>query len=189
MDRLEKSKNDLTIGLNEIGESGYRLSCRQHKEWVNHLFRDIQDIDFTFVDEVAIQVEVFKTGTDVFLRGLFHTTVRMGCVKCLDAFDLPLEAAFHYNLCASDEKDLLPEKEIHKADLDVSSYQGDTIDLIPLLREQIILNIPSYPLCQEACKGICPQCGLNLNHGSCQCDKKEVTSSRFDILKGLSLKQ
>lgn len=189
MDRLDKGKNDLKIRLDEIGESGYRLSFRQNKDWVASIFRDLPDIDFAFVDELGIQIEVFKTGKDVFLKGLFHTMVRIGCVKCLDAFDLPVEATFHYNLCASGEKDRLPETEINKADLDLCCYQGDTIDLIPLLREQIILNIPSYPLCQEACKGICPHCGLNLNHGSCQCDKKEVTSSKFDILKGLSLKQ
>ena len=189
MDRIEKSKNDLKIGLNEIEESGYRLSCRKSKDWVNHIFRDIQTIDFTFVGEIGIQIDAFRTGTDVFLKGQFRTTIRTSCVKCLDDFDLPIEATFHYNLCASDEKELSLEKEINKADLDFSCYQGDGIDVVPLLREQIILNVPVYPLCQEACKGMCPQCGVNLNHGLCQCDKKEVTSSRFEILKELSLKQ
>ncbi|MCK5011872.1 MAG: DUF177 domain-containing protein [Deltaproteobacteria bacterium] len=189
MDRLEQSRNDLKIRLDEIEESGYRLSCSRNKDWVNNIFKDIQNTDFTSIDEISIQIEVFRVGKDVFLKGLFNTTVRTSCVKCLDSFDLPIEAIFHYNLCAADEKELLPEKEINKADLDLSCYQGDSIDVVPLLREQIILNVPSYPLCQEACKGICPQCGLNLNHSLCQCDKKEVTSSRFEILKELSLKQ
>ncbi|MCK5011414.1 MAG: DUF177 domain-containing protein, partial [Deltaproteobacteria bacterium] len=72
---------------------------------------------------------------------------------------------------------------------DLFFYQGHIIDKVPLIREQILLHIPLYPLCHETCKGICPQCGSNLNHSLCQCDKEEVAGSKFEILKKLSLKQ
>ncbi len=189
MDRLEKNQKDLKIRLDEIRESGYRLSCSRNKDWINNIFRDIQNIDFTFIDGISIQVEVFRTGQDIFIRGLFNTTIKISCIKCLENFSLPVETTFHYNLCASDEKELLSEREINKADLDLFYYQGDIIDIVPLVREQILLNVPSYPLCQEVCKGMCPQCGINLNHSLCQCNKQEVTSSKFDILKEFPLTQ
>jgi len=189
MGKLKKNQNDLTIRLDGIKESGYHLSCKRNKDWIKNIFSDIKDINFTFVDDISIQIEVFRTGKNVFVSGLLNTTVELSCIKCLDDFDLPVEAEFHYNLCPSDEKELLLEKEINKADLDLFFYQGDIIDIVPLVREQILLNIPLYPLCHETCKGICPQCGSNLNHSLCQCDKEEAAGSKFEILKKLSLKQ
>ncbi len=76
MDRLEQSRNDLKIRLDEIEESGYRLSCSRNKDWVNNIFKDIQNTDFTSIDEISIQIEVFRVGKDVFLKEMFNTTAR-----------------------------------------------------------------------------------------------------------------
>ena len=78
---------------------------------------------------------------------------------------------------------------VNKEDLDLLYYQGGTIDISPLIREQIILSVPSYPLCQESCKGICSQCGSNLNQDLCHCDKEGVTNSKFEILKHFTVKR
>ena len=59
-----------------------------------------------------------------------------------------------------------------------------TIDLDELLREEIILSIPSKHLCSENCKGLCVTCGKNLNEGECSCNKKQI-DSRLEILKNL----
>ena len=63
------------------------------------------------------------------------------------------------------------------------------IEFIPLIREQIMVNVPVNPICQESCKGICQQCGSNLNRASCQCDKSERRGSAFEILKDFPVKQ
>ena len=47
--------------------------------------------------------------------------------------------------------------------------EGDAVDLSPLIREQIILALPTRPLCQEGCKGLCPQCGADRNAAPCGC--------------------
>ena len=46
------------------------------------------------------------------------------------------------------------------------------VDLDPILREQVLLSLPEYPVCQEGCKGLCSVCGKNLNEGECGCDRK-----------------
>jgi uncharacterized protein len=45
----------------------------------------------------------------------------------------------------------------------------DSIDMEPLVREAILLELPLVPLCAEGCRGLCPTCGADLNHGACGC--------------------
>jgi uncharacterized protein len=52
------------------------------------------------------------------------------------------------------------------------SYQGKVIDLDPMLREQVLLALPGYPVCAEGCKGLCSACGANLNERECGCDRR-----------------
>lgn len=48
--------------------------------------------------------------------------------------------------------------------------QGDRIDLEPLVRDAVLLELPQAPLCMEGCQGLCPDCGINRNEGTCTCD-------------------
>lgn len=57
------------------------------------------------------------------------------------------------------------------AEADEETYQGREIDLDPLVREQLLLALPGYPLCREDCKGLCPACGQDLNERDCGCDR------------------
>src|SRR5207244_13446979 len=75
--------------------------------------------------------------------------------------------------------------EIATEDLDLFPWDGDKIDLEPLFREQFVLAIPYAPLCREDCKGLCPQCGIDLNTGTCTCEKP--VDPRLAGLKGLKL--
>jgi uncharacterized protein len=50
---------------------------------------------------------------------------------------------------------------------------GESVDVGPDLREDILLELDPYPLCSLECKGLCPQCGKNLNQGPCSCPPKE----------------
>ena len=57
------------------------------------------------------------------------------------------------------------------ADRDEEAYPltGDELDLEPLTRDAVLLDLPLAPLCSEGCLGLCPQCGANWNDGSCTC--------------------
>jgi uncharacterized protein len=65
-------------------------------------------------------------------------------------------------------------------------YTGKVIDLDPILREQVLLALPGYPVCQEGCKGLCTVCGANLNERECGCDRK-VPDPRWAGLAKLKL--
>jgi uncharacterized protein len=142
--------------------------------------RDAANSDFTFLDGITIQVDVFRMGKEFSARGVISTALTLPCVRCLDDFAYPLEAQFHYTLCPSDSDESLPEMEVRRDDLDVVHYKGSSIDLVPLLVEQIMVTIPTHPLCGETCKGICQQCGENLNNRLCQCSRENEPISAFE---------
>ncbi|HQP29583.1 MAG TPA: DUF177 domain-containing protein, partial [Syntrophales bacterium] len=62
----------------------------------------------------------------------------------------------------------------------------DTLDLDPIVYEQILLQIPLKILCREDCRGLCPHCGANLNDGPCRCPE-EAVDGRFSALKKLKI--
>ena len=61
------------------------------------------------------------------------------------------------------------EREIEEDDLTTAFYENDEIDLGQLMQEQFYLALPMKPLCRDDCKGLCPECGTNLNRGTCDC--------------------
>jgi uncharacterized protein len=70
--------------------------------------------------------------------------------------------------------------------LALSYYEGEEIDLTPLVHEQIILALPTRPLCGEACRGLCPRCGANLNAAPCGCPTAPPADPRLAVLHSLA---
>ena len=62
----------------------------------------------------------------------------------------------------------------------------DVMDLTDDIREEVLINLPHYPVCKSDCRGLCPQCGGNLNHGACGC-KAPTADLRWSGLDGLKL--
>jgi len=70
---------------------------------------------------------------------------------------------------------------------DYSELQGaEEVDVTDDLREAIILNLPRFPLCDDACKGLCPHCGEDLNESPCDCSDGEKGGA-WDALNSLNL--
>jgi uncharacterized protein len=67
---------------------------------------------------------------------------------------------------------------------DIYLLKGDQIDLEPLVRDAVLLELPQAPLCTEGCRGLCPTCGTNLNEGTCPCET-EVRDPRWAALDEL----
>ena len=62
---------------------------------------------------------------------------------------------------------------------------GTKVDLVPLVRDAVLLHLPPAPLCREECRGLCPRCGANLNEGECGCDPSppDARWAALDALK------
>lgn len=66
------------------------------------------------------------------------------------------------------------ERELKEDELGVLEIAGDTLDTRPLVAEQVLLELPTHPLCREDCAGLCPTCGADLNLGPCGCRHEPV---------------
>ena len=69
-------------------------------------------------------------------------------------------------------------------DSEAYKIENDQINLLPMVRENLLLAIPLGPLCREDCPGFCPHCGQDLSEGSCSCDNT-VSDPRWAALESL----
>lgn len=140
--------------------------------------------DYRIVDAVRMTVDVYKKNTDVTLTGRVATVLELQCSRCLEPFRLPLDAAFDLLYLPHGANAGEGEVEIEEDDLDTAFYREDAIDLGHLMSEQFYLALPMKPLCIDACKGLCPQCGNNLNVSTCACTNDWV-DPRLEALRAL----
>ena len=75
------------------------------------------------------------------------------------------------------------QHELQAEDLNIAVFDGEGIELDDLVREELLLALPVNVLCREDCKGLCPQCGQDLNLGSCECEPE--VDARLSVLKAL----
>ena len=86
---------------------------------------------------------------------------------------------------ASIEVDEVYQDEVGD-DVDAFPIEGDQIDLVPAVREALLIELPDGVLCRDDCAGICPVCGVDRNQGSCDCDTT-VRDDRWAALADLEL--
>jgi uncharacterized protein len=132
----------------------------------------IDDIKFTPLNG---RFRATRTGEGVLVQGEFYTEIPAECVRCLEDYTQPIKTdtaeLFYY------PPSLAPEGEF------ILGEDG-FIDLGPLVRELSLLEMPMQPICKTDCKGLCPECGQNLNEGSCDCVVDDI-DPRMAALKAL----
>jgi uncharacterized protein len=123
-------------------------------------------------------------GQEVRLRGNVSARAEVDCDRCLKAIEVPIETEFDVTYVPASNYAANETAELQEADLLVSVYEGDEIDVDEIVREQILLALPARALCGEECKGLCPVCGVDRNTNGCACEEKE-TDPRWSALKDL----
>ena len=139
---------------------------------------------YSVVAPVRLAFDIHKDKDKFRLVGKVQTQLELACSRCLEPFGLAVDAPFDLRYLPATEASTEVDREIEENDLETSYYQDDQIDLNELMREQFYLVLPMKPLCQEDCKGLCTQCGTNLNTGSCSCSPA-WEDPRLAPLKGL----
>ena len=139
---------------------------------------------YRIVAPVDLAFEIHKDKDKFRLVGTVKTELELACSRCLEPFRLAVNAPFDLRYLPASEVSTDAEREVEDEDLETSYYENDAIDLNELLREQFYLALPMKPLCEDNCRGLCPQCGTNLNSGSCDC-APVWEDPRLAPLKGL----
>lgn len=172
-------KYNMKVKIHDIPLEGLDLTSDQDS-WFGDLVRETFSDDFKGTS-VSLHLHLQKTCDNISLDGEAVFSLEPLCDRCAEKFALPIHVPLHLNVVPKEEA-FFEDEGANQEDENVSYYQGHDIDLNEILRETILLAVPYRKLCQESCKGLCPQCGQNLNLGSCSC-KEQKTDPRFSVLK------
>jgi uncharacterized protein len=177
--------NSLKINVFLIPEEGQKFVFSEDGTWFKECFKDSESLDFT-LDKVDVDCLVTKTSNTVFIKGLFSAQIDISCSRCLEKAKLSIGSDFAYTLLPA-KAETREDAELTPEELEICYYEGDFIDLAPVICEQIILQVPIKVLCSEDCKGLCQRCGINLNNSSCNC-RVDFVDSRLAVLKDFKIK-
>jgi len=135
----------MKICVDKIPEGGIELTEKIQPEALS-----IDTEGVSFIKPVDVKANILKSGSEMFADILLEVPAEYTCSKCLSKFEEVFKKKF--NLI----------REVKPAEI---------VELDDEIRQEIILDYPMKIVCKEDCKGLCPNCGQNLNTGECDCNK------------------
>ncbi|MCP4213837.1 MAG: DUF177 domain-containing protein [bacterium] len=166
------------IELNKIGPKGLLLEDSIALE-ENLIIED----ESYFLEDTAFEVLLVRDGQKIKAKGSVRALISLKCVSCLDYYDLKINSKFDIILFPGNQMEM-DRNSLNPDDMEYIFFEGDGVDLKKILMEQINLSIPINPVCNVTCKGLCPNCGKNMNYENCQCETPQYeVSFLFNKLK------
>lgn len=147
-------------------------------EWAPHLPEEWGENPFPEAVTVTIGSQKMDTGYLIEIETQGRATLI--CDRCGTDFVYAVDGKVRSFFAFATGVDRGEDVEVH-----VIPSSARQIDLTQDALDALILELPVKRLCSDACQGLCPQCGANLNEGACGC-RPEETDPRWEALKGLS---
>ena len=180
----------MRIHLDEIPTTGLTVTMEDRAEVVCGAFESHNQEGVYFAAPIKVHMHLKKLGDKVIMNGSLETQVRMQCSRCLEDVDQPVATDFRVvYMTKYPERLTSPAKGdviLTAEDVGLMLFENDMIDPGQALYEEALAAIPQKPLCGDTCKGLCTNCGRNLNTGHCTCDAGPV-DARWADLKNLKL--
>jgi Predicted metal-binding, possibly nucleic acid-binding protein len=123
---------------------------------------------------ITVKASITNTGDYLLAEGGIKAELTLECSRCTEKFNYTAESHFEEKFSNSHDK--------MENDEDIIIFEGDSIDLTDVVIGNLLLSLPMKYICSENCKGLCPQCGKNINTGKCDC-KNEDLDPRLEVLK------
>lgn len=167
----------MKVRFGEIPEEGLQYDISDASWFPDH--------ELQRTGPVRCVVLLKRDGLDrVLMTGNINTSIALDCDRCADTFTMELDGSFKLDLeYTTDKVADSGEHECSTAEMDMIYLPEPVIDVFGILAQQVFLMMPAKILCLESCRGLCPQCGTNLNRETCNC-KQELRTSPFAVLKG-----
>ncbi|MFT5431112.1 MAG: hypothetical protein ACI9OJ_001791 [Myxococcota bacterium] len=175
--------------VDRIPTAGRDVSDDATREWITFLLgKHLQPDEGPF----PLRLTLSRSDRSVKVDGELELGFHFECGRCAEKGatrqTLPIRLLFAHG--REPEEDDEEEVEIdvwgHEDDRELIMYEGPEVLLEDAIIEQVVLALPSYPLCQPDCKGLCPECTENLNTSSCSCSAGPV-DPRWAKLKDLKV--
>lgn len=135
-----------------------------------------------FVAPLRLHLSVAREYDHIRAQGRVETRARLVCSRCLTEYETDIVSSFTIFYIRSAGVSQDEEVELAEQDLISVAFEGDEIDFADEIAEQVLMEIPYKPLCREECKGLCPNCGADLNTTECGCSRTEA-NLKFGALK------
>jgi len=132
----------------------------------------------SYVGPVSFSGTYILADETVIVRGNARAVIESRCARCL----APTETSVAAEVEEAFVRDRGQERE---ADDDQYMYSGHVLELDEAVRTSLLLELPSRVFCKEDCKGLCCQCGANLNINECSCQKDLTHRNPFSALASL----
>ena len=175
----------MKIRVEEIKETEKEAAFVEEVSEINDALGVTGVVDYQFPAPVPVELRFYRLGEDLFFHGRFESAVNGSCARCLGTYPFQLKEDFQFVLKPAGElSDEEGGDELGADDVSLSFYSGDEVDLSPLIREAMILSLPTRPLCGEECRGLCPRCGANRNTTECGC-RDDWADPRLEVLRTL----
>lgn len=198
----------MLVKIEEIQEKGLSLDAPVEPKVLEAALAD--GGDFKLTRATPLKVFFHKVSGQVHVKGSLTVEATAPCRRCL--VDVPQSVAVQFALRMvqerppddDDEDDDAKPKRHGKGhrrerddeqqgtfeldEVDAEPFDGKTIDLDPIVREQVLLALPVSVLCKEECKGLCATCGQDLNVSDCGHGASKPPDPRLAKLKDIKLK-
>ena len=123
-----------------------------------------------FIKPLSCKVSLFRqVGDNIYVTADVDTTVLVECRRCINPFEVDITTTLGLLFSFGDESSESDED-------DERYYDGESLDISEDVRRALVLEIPTWSLCSETCKGLCPECGTDLNTTECSCEVTDETS-------------
>ncbi len=139
-----------------------------HHYNINEAVKNV-GLEEPFIDTVNIDLSLQKLHNQIILDTKLNLKVHFECDRCSDEFISTLSTKYKIVYLLGNNPD---EKE-ESIDVVYLPFDASEIVLDNDIRDFALLAIPMKKLCKENCKGLCPECGKNLNDGSCSCKRQD----------------
>ena len=175
----------MRIRVDEIPESGRILRLHWDEERLREFLPPDDPFNMKLIRPVNVVLSLDKQADNIRVTGKIEGSLEVDCHRCLRTFSFPLNEDVDIFLIEEERTPEEDEKELEVEDLTYEFFDGEVIEIDQLIAEQIFLALPVKVLCSEDCKGICPNCGANLNEEACQCkaDNRQSPFAKLESFK------
>jgi uncharacterized protein len=159
----------MIIPIDEIPQSPKEIRFAEKIGDLNDIYSADQNRDFNFPPSLEVDLTYYRSGCDIFFHGSLGGSFEGQCSRCLRRYAFSLDKEFDFVLVPNPADTVKTIGELSRDELGLSYYSNEEINLTPLIKEQVLLALPTRPLCAENCRGLCDRCGANLNIETCGC--------------------
>jgi len=178
----------LKIRIDDLKDKTVELSSEEPLPLYSTLLTLEEAGECHFTAPLQVHLTVVREYDHIRVSGKVATSLFLNCSRCLNGFQMDIGSPFTIFYIKDEGLGQDEDVELAEEDLITATYEGDEIDFTNEITEQVVLAIPIKPLCNEDCKGLCPDCGSDLNEAECACNRDNI-NLKFNALKDFVVKR